>query len=140
MMMSQGYGHPFYNKAAVASASVLPAGRCWWTSVWQDLTDTPNQTFYRECVQRALSGAPAQLEAQPVQTHKIRGGLILVLQDTRAADGRTTMLRYLARRLVSEEPPQAVLSTEIPHILSAPLKTSLMVQSRSALFPVARGF
>ena len=51
------------------------------------------------------------------------------LQDTRAADGRTNMLRYLAERFVSEEPPQAVLSTQVPHVLSAPLKTSLMVCS-----------
>ncbi len=39
------------------------------------------------------------------------------------------MLRYMAERLVSEEPPQAVLSTQVPHVLSAPLKTSLMVRS-----------
>lgn len=55
-------------------------------------------------------------------------------QDTRTADGRTNMLRYLAERLVSEEPPQAVLSMQLPHVLSAPLKTSLAVCSPSAPF------
>ena len=49
------------------------------------------------------------------------------MQDTRAADGRNNMLRYLGKRLVSEDPPQAVLSTEVPTVLSAPLKTSLLV-------------
>ena len=43
------------------------------------------------------------------------------------------MLRYLAERLVSEEPPQAVLSMQVPHVLSAPLKTSLMVRLSPAL-------
>ena len=45
------------------------------------------------------------------------------------------MLRYLAERLVSEEPPQAVLSIQVPHLLSAPLKTSLMVRCSIALLP-----
>lgn len=59
--------------------------------------------------------------------HLEEGGLSV--QDTRASDGRTNMLRYLAKRLVSEEPPHAVLSTQAPHVLSAPLKTSLMVDT-----------
>ena len=50
-----------------------------------------------------------------------------LMQDTRAVDGRNNMLRYLGKRLVSEDPPQAVLSTEVPTTLSAPLKTSLLV-------------
>ena len=56
-----------------------------------------------------------------------------LMQDTRTSDGRNNMLRYLAKRLVSEEPPQAVLSTQVPHVLSAPLKTSLMVSTSLAV-------
>ena len=44
------------------------------------------------------------------------------------------MLRYLAERLVSEEPPQAALSRQLPHVLSALLKTSLAVRSSSVPF------
>ncbi len=49
------------------------------------------------------------------------------------------MLRYLAKRLVSEEPPQAVLSTEVPIVLSAPLKTSLVVGLSLFLTIVSKG-
>ena len=49
------------------------------------------------------------------------------MQDTRASDGRTNALRYLAKRVVTDVPPQAVLSTEVPHVMSAELKVSLMV-------------
>lgn len=56
-----------------------------------------------------------------------------LVQDTRTADGRNNMLRYLAKRLVSEEPPQAVLSTQVPNVLSAPLKTSLQVGTSHAV-------
>ena len=50
-----------------------------------------------------------------------------LVQDTRTSDGQTNALRYLAKRLVTDKSPQAVLSTEVPHVMSAPLKMSLLV-------------
>ena len=57
----------------------------------------------------------------------VQADFTCLVQDTRASDGRTNALRYLAKRLVTDEPPQAVLSTEVPHVMSAPLKMSLLV-------------
>ena len=55
-----------------------------------------------------------------------------VLQDTRSADGKMTLLKYIAEDVCSHAPSHQLLAEEVPHVPR--LTTSLAVRLPNALF------
>lgn len=50
------------------------------------------------------------------------------MQDTRSADGRTTLLQHVAARTLALSPPLPLLSNELPTLATPPLRTPLAVR------------